>query len=165
MITYWPIILESTVSKGAIWLETKDSFRMPNEEYIDLYINYGSHTFELVKFNSEFDSHAGTNEGSENVIFRAPVLRAQLENMASEIIAEIGETQSQAAVLNLKYKFVQNELNKLIFLIQRSEDQPNLSFQVSYVKEEFRSIFQIQTSAERIHAFMAMLIEKIAQTQ
>ena len=165
MIDYWPITLDSTESKSTIWLETRSSLRKGRAEYLDLYIVCSSSTLETVKYESNVDFHSGTNEGFDNTIFRTPALRTDLENMAREIISKISEAQTHSAALELVFPYVQNNMSKLILLVLRAEGQSTYSFQVTYVKDEFRSVFQIRTSAERILSFMRELIGKIIHTQ
>jgi hypothetical protein len=151
MITYWPIILDSTVSAYSIWLAIRGSRVTSEEGYLDLNVVCRSGTLVAGK---NIDFYEDREEGFDQTIFRLPVLKSELENMVENIKIKVEAVRYTDEALNFKFSSAFENQYQLQIQILKQESESNLSFQFCFRKEEVWSHFQIQTSAENILVFM-----------
>lgn len=161
MINYFPIILRSTESNRSIWLETRSSIIESGEEHLNLHIHCNTGTMNTGKRNNGF--YEGAEEGTSQTIFRMPVLRSAIEKMVKDINSKVEQVLDNSDSLNFKFSFLYENQSQILIQILKPGSKSNFSFQIGYIKKEFESNFQIQTSSENIQVFMGELDEKIKQ--
>lgn len=159
MINYSPITLYSIESKKSIWLEIRSSVIESGKEYLNLHIHCRSGTMDSGKLGKGF--YQGPEEGYSQTIFRMLVLKSELEALVKNIRTEMNPIRPMPGTLNINFSHLYNNQSQLLFQILKPITESNFSVQIGYIKEEFESYFQIQTSSEAILLFIDKLDQKI----
>ncbi|MFK8010008.1 MAG: hypothetical protein AB8H03_26880 [Saprospiraceae bacterium] len=156
MLNYFPIALKSTESDKSIWIEIRNSTIESGKKYLSLHIH--CHSGFVNKGGTKKWFHEGIEEGFRQTVFRMPVLKSELEKLVKDIRLKMNPTVD---TFKFKFTFLYNNESQIRIHIFKFETDNSFSAQFGYFKEEFESIFQIQTSSKSILQFVDELDQKL----
>jgi hypothetical protein len=119
MINYWPIILDSTQSETAIWLDIRSAFIELGEEYLTLHIACTTGTLTPGKWGDGF--YDGSEEGYDQTIFRCPVSKAVLKKMVVDVTSKLAEVYDNTVPFNFQFSSLYQNKPQILIQISRQE--------------------------------------------